>query len=358
MGQAFLNETQQSGPRGGDKLYSPNWFMGAAQHHAGKNGALQLVFMLSLEPATVTDRRYPLLFQTGETAYGKPSIDGQHPHDFVMSIGVEYALSLGENTTLELYFAPVGDPALGPVAYPHRASAMELPQAPIGHHWQDSSHIADEVITAGIAYKKFKVEASGFYGSEPDEFRWNIDTGPINSWSTRVWYLPNKDWAAQISLGHLVRPEVFEPGDQTRTTASIAYSRPMRGGGAWSSTVIWGRDHKSLVKRNLNSYAFESLLPVRSRTLRTGRVELVDKDELFADQPAVEQMLEHSYGTSSRIGTFTLGYTRDIGVFRRVQTGIGANLELYSLPARIKPYYGQHPLGGNVFLRFRLTPKA
>lgn len=357
MAQAFLNDTQQSGPQGGDKLYSTNWFMADAEHRLGKNGAFETQLMLSLEPATITDRRYPLLFQTGETAFGKPIIDGQHPHDFIMSLGFQYALSLGENTTLELYFAPVGDPALGPIAYPHRASAMELPQAPISHHWQDSTHIANEVVTAGIAYKKFKLEASGFYGAEPDEFRWDIDSGPINSWSTRLWYFPNKNWAAQFSAGHLTHPEVLEPGDQTRTTASLEYSRPMPGG-SWSSSLIWGRDHSTYTKRNTNSYLVESVVPIRRKNFITGRIELVDKDELFASQPNIETFLDTFYGSTFRIGAYTIGYTRDLDVFRHLETGIGANVEVYSLPAAIKPYYGDHPIGGNIFVRFRLKARS
>src|SRR5207248_9424582 len=132
------------------------------------------------------DRHYPFLFQTGETAFGKPIVDGQHPHDLIMGLGIQYARPLSEKTMFQIYFAPVGDPALGPVAFPHRASAMELPQATLGHHWQDSTHIANEVVTLGIAHKQFKLEASGFYGTEPNENRWNIDSGPINSWSTRL----------------------------------------------------------------------------------------------------------------------------------------------------------------------------
>ena len=118
--------------------------------------------MLSLEPATITGERYPLLFQTGETAYGKPIVDGQHPHNFIMGLGFHYTYQVTEDTFLSAYFAPVGDPALGPVAFPHRASAMELPQAPISHHWQDSTHISDEVVTVGISHRKLRLEASGF----------------------------------------------------------------------------------------------------------------------------------------------------------------------------------------------------
>ncbi len=357
MAQAFIVDTQQSGPRGGDKFYSTNWFMGTAQHRLGSKGALAIEVMLSLEPATITDRRYPLLFQTGETAYGKPIVDGQHPHDFVMALALEYAYSLTESTTFEVYIAPVGDPALGPVAYPHRASAMELPQATLAHHWQDSTHIVDDVVTAGVAYKKFKLEASGFHGAEPDEFRWNIDSGPLDSWSTRLWFFPTKNWAAQVSLGHLTHPEMLEPGDQTRATSSIEYSKPLPGG-SWSSSLIWGRKHSTYTKRNTNSYTLESVLPIRRKNLLTGRMELVDKDELFAGQPDIEEYLDAVYGSTFRIGAYTLGYTRDFKLLEHLQTGIGANVEFYSLPSAIKPYYGEHPIGGNVFVRVRLKRRA
>jgi hypothetical protein len=270
-----------------------------------------------------------------------------------MSLGILYARSLTENTMLEIYFAPVGDPALGPVAYPHRASAAELPQATLSHHWQDSTHIVNEVVTAGIAYKKFKLEASGFHGAEPDEYRWNIDSGSIDSWSGRLWYFPSKNWAAQVSVGHLSHPEMLERGDQTRSTASIEYVRPMPGG-SWSTSLIWGRDHRTYTKRNLNSYTAESVLTVHRRNLITGRAELVAKDELFAGQPYIEQQLDSHYGSTFRIGAYTLGYTRDIEIFRDIETGLGVNIEAYSLPSAIKPYYGNHPLGGNVYVRLRL----
>jgi hypothetical protein len=355
MGQGFLVDTQQSGPPGGDKLYSPNWFMASLEHRLGSQGAFQFNLMLSLDPATVTDRRYPLLFQTGETAYGRPLVDAQHPHNFIMALGVHYVRQLSENTTLETYFAPVGDPALGPVAYPHRASAMELPQAAISHHWQDSTHIANEVATVGIAYKKWKLEGSGFYGTEPGENRWIIESGPMNSWSGRLWFFPSKNWAAQFSGGRITRPEALEPGDQVRTTASLQYSKPFAGG-AWSSTVSWGRNHSTATKRDLNSYLIESVLPIERKNFITGRIELVDKDELFANQPELEEQLDRRYGSSFRIGAYTIGFTRDIAWLRNVETGIGANFSMYSLPDAIKPYYGEHPIGGNVFLRFRLRP--
>jgi len=355
MGVGFLSDIQQSGPRGADKLYSTNWFMASAEHRVGTNGAFQAELMLSLEPATIVNRRYPLLFQTGETAYSRPLVDSQHPHNFIMSLGFHYTHQLAEDTILDLYVAPVGDPALGPVAFPHRASAMELPQAPISHHWQDSTHIADDVVTVGLRYKRVKLEASGFYGSEPGEDRWIIDAGPINSWSTRLWFFPTKNWAAQVSFGRLAHPEVLEPGDQTRVTASVEYTRPMNGA-SWSSTLGWGRTHSTATFRNLNSFLAESVLPISPRNFVTGRFELVDKDELFASQTVLEERLDSLHGSTYRIGGCTLGYTRNIALLRNVETGIGANFTAYMLPDAIKPYYGSHPVGVNLFVRFRLRP--
>jgi hypothetical protein len=353
MANAFIVDTQQSGPRGGDKLYSTNWFMGSAAHRAGKKGMFEAELMLSLEPATITDRRYPLLFQTGETAFDKPIVDGQHPHNFIMGLGFHYSYEISEGTIVDLYAAPVGDPALGPIAYPHRASAMELPQAALSHHWQDSTHISDDVITLGISHRKLKLEASGFHGAEPGENRWIVQAGAIDSWSARLWYFPAKNWAMQVSGGRITHPEALEPGDQIRTTASVHYTRPMQGS-AWSSSLIWGRNHDTGSHHDLNSYLAESVLPVGTMNFITGRVELVDKDELFSDQSSLQAQLAGSAGSTFRIGSYTVGYTRDIPVFSRLETGIGFNFTAYSLPSAIKPYYGDHPTGGNLFIRFRL----
>jgi hypothetical protein len=352
MGQAFLVDTQQRSPRGGDKLYSTNWFMASASHPLF-GGSLLLETMLSLEPATVTDRRYPELFQTGETAYGRPLVDGQHPHNFVMGLGAHYAHRVGESVMLHFYYAPVGDPALGPVAFPHRASAMELPQAPIGHHWEDSTHISDNVATAGVGYKWLRLEASGFYGTESGENRWIIQTGPMNSYSSRLSVSPNKNWDAQVSAGRITHPEPDQPGDIVRTTASISYTRPLPAG-AWASSIIWGRNHETLTGRNLNAYLVETLYPIRHKNFLTARIELVDKDELFADQPALEAALDNSAGSTFRVQAYTGGYTRDIAQFRDLETGLGVNVTAYGIPAAIQPSYGVHPWGVNVFLRVRI----
>jgi hypothetical protein len=351
-GMAFVSAIQQSGPRGGDKVFSTNWLMGMAQREAGR-GSLMFRAMLSLDPATVTKRRYPELFQTGETAFGRPIIDGQHPHELFMELSVQYAHQFSENTTGNIYFAPVGDPALGPVAFPHRVSAMELPLAPLSHHLQDSTHIANNVITGGIRYGKIRFEASGFHGAEPGENRWEIDTGAIDSWSSRLTISPSENWSGQFSVGRLKKPEALEEGDIVRSTASITYSRPLPDG-VWSSSLIWGRNHKTAEQRNVNSYLAESVYQFKRRNYLAGRIELVDKDELFADQPEIDEELERTAGSVFRVAAFTVGYTRDFDIIPSIRTGIGANVTFHKIPSAIKPFYGDQPAGFVIFLRLRL----
>jgi hypothetical protein len=326
--------------------------MGMANREFGR-GSLMFRAMLSLDPATVTKRRYPELFQTGETAFGRPIIDGQHPHELFMELSVQYAWQFSENSTANIYFAPVGDPALGPVAFPHRVSAMELPLAPLSHHLQDSTHIANNVVTGGIKYVRIRFEASGFHGAEPGENRWDIDTGAIDSWSSRLTISPSDNWSGQFSVGRLSKPEALEEGDIVRTTASITYSRPLTGG-IWASSLIWGRNHKTAEQRNINSYLAESAYRFKERNHLAGRIELVDKDELFADQPELDDELARTAGSVFRVAGFTFGYTRDFDLIPGVQSGVGANVTFHRIPSAIKPFYGDHPTGFVVFLRFRL----
>jgi len=359
MGQAFAVATQQSGPRGGDKFYLSNWGMVSASRRIGR-GSFMLQLMFSLDPASVTQRSYPLLFQTGESAFGRPLVDGQHPHDFVMGLGAHYARPLGKNTLFHVYYAAVGDPALGPVAFPHRASALELPQNTLAHHLQDSTHIANNVATMAVKHRWLRLEASAFYGTEPNENRWNFDWGPMNSYSGRVSIFPSKNWMAQFSAGRLEEPErgagEDHAGDVVRTTASLHYTRPSGFGNAWSTSLIWGRNHNTGSGRNLNSYLVETLYPIARKDFLTGRFELVDKDELFANHHEQEHRLALSAGSTFRIRALTAGYTRDIGTFKNVEAGIGANVTAYWIPSAIKPYYGDHPSGVNIFMRFRLKP--
>lgn len=351
-GVAFLSEIQQSGPRGAGKLFSTNWLMPMAQRRLGK-GTLTLRAMLSLEPATVSRQRYPELFQQGETAFGRPIVDGQHPHDFFMELAALYDYKIGENTMLSVYFAPMGDPAMGPVAYPHRASASENPVAAIGHHLQDSTHVADDVITFGVTHRFLRLEASGFHGREPDEFRWDLDSGKIDSWSTRITINPARNWSGQYSIAQLHSPEALTADeDIRRMTASVSYNRPIHNGN-WASMLLWGRN-QSLLDGNVgNGFLAESTLKFLSRNSAWTRIENVDRTNqlLLGEKPLPPGFTERYF---TRVQAYTAGYDREIGHIPHLSTAIGGQVTWYGVPGALRPTYGAHPVGGLVFLRFRM----
>lgn len=354
-GEAFVNDIQQSGRRGADKFFSTNWFMPMAQWHKGSN-TITFRTMLSLEPATVTKQRYPELFQEGETAYGRPIVDGQHPHDFFMEVAALYDRQIGDNALLSFYAAPVGDPAMGPTAYPHRASASENPLAALGHHLEDSTHISDDVITAGLTYRTVRVEASGFHGREPDEFRWNIDTGKIDSWSTRLTINPGRNWSGQYSFANLTSPEALHPEeDVQRMTASIMYNRPLARGN-WATSLIWGRNRDLGDGQVFNGYLAESTLRFFDRNYVWGRIENVDRTNELAlgERPEPTGFSERFL---ARVQAYTLGYDREFKTVPHLSTAIGGQVTLYSAPNSLNPIYGTHSVGVVAFVRFRPTSK-
>src|SRR5204863_8412876 len=107
--------------------------------------------MLSVDPATVGKSGYPLLLQTDEAVNGLPLIDRQHPHDLFMELAATYNHPLGrDGGSVFLYAGLPGEPALGPPTFMHRFSGTEIPEAPISHHWLDSTHITFGVVTGGL----------------------------------------------------------------------------------------------------------------------------------------------------------------------------------------------------------------
>jgi hypothetical protein len=350
-GEVFLSEMQQTGPRGANKFSSTNWFMPMAQRKLGR-GTLTLRTMLSLEPATIGQERYPELFQQGETAFGRAIVDGQHPHNFFMEVAAIYDYHITENTVLTFYAALVGDPALGPPAYPHRASASENPIAPLGHHLEDSTHISDDVVTAGITYRMFRLEASGFHGQEPDEYRWDIDSGRIDSWSARATINPRQNWSFQYSIGQLASPEeLFSDEDTRRMTASLIYNRPIHDGN-WASMLLWGRN-QSLQDGNVgNAYLLESTLRFLNRNNAWTRIENVDRtNELLLGESFLPSGFVERYFT--RVQAYTAGYDREIGNIPHLSAAIGGQITWYGVPSILQSTYGSHPFGAVVFFRLR-----
>ena len=219
----FAEFNHQGGPRGGSEFVVPNWWMGMASRETSK-GRLTLNAMLSLDPATVGTDGYREIFQAGEALNGEPLIDRQHPHDFFMQLAAIWRTPITDATGFTLAGGPAGEPALGPVAFMHRASAADNPTAPLSHHTFDSTHIAFGVVTAAVDHGPWVVEGSVFNGREPDQHRWNMDFGPLDSFSGRVWFKPNDEWEFQASRGRLEDPEELEPGDTIRSTLSASWT--------------------------------------------------------------------------------------------------------------------------------------
>jgi hypothetical protein len=360
----FMLDTQQASQRGGDKFFSTNWLMPMAQRKLGP-GQLTLQGMFSLEPATVTGERYPMLFEQGETAYGLPIVDGQHPHNLVMGLGAYYDLRLGEKGLLSFYAAPVGDPAIGPTAYPHRASAAEDPVATLGHHQEDSTHVAYDVATVGLTYGIARVEASGFHGREPDEHRWEMQQGAIDSWATRLTVQPGRNWSGQYSYARIHSPEQLFPAEnQERMTSSVMYNRPLARGN-WASTALWGRTRdlapsgfaSPSASAKENSYLLESTLRfarsnyVWTRIENAGRSnELLNGEKPFPSS-FVEQPLTH-------VQAYTFGYDHEVKLLPRIESAIGAQVTVYGVGRPLQPIYGSDPIGINVFVRLRVKGKT
>ncbi|HYX69193.1 MAG TPA: hypothetical protein VE825_08670 [Terriglobales bacterium] len=342
-GNLVAGYNQQGGPRGAGKAQAMDFAMFMEQHKLGR-GTIEFREMLSAEPLTAPHPGFPELFQTGETYHGQPLVDHQHPHDVFGEVSLLFSVPIREKVSWFFYGAPAGEPALGPVAFLHRYSAADIPAAPLGHHVQDSTHISFGVVTSGFVLGPVKLEGSLFNGREPDEARYNFDFAPMSSWSVRAAARPGKNWEAQYSFGHLVRPEATEPTDIDRQTASVSYNRPIARGN-WATSLIWGRNRKLQSRTTQNSYLLESELNFLDKDYGLTRLELVDKDELFPALPPPEP--------SFRIGAYTFGGVRDLVHDSKLQLGLGAAVTFYSKPSSLNAAYGDNPVSFQIFLRVR-----
>jgi len=342
----------QGGPRGTKKFESENWFMAMALHRLG-SGMLELRGMFSAEPFTLARGGSPLLFQTGESYKGQPLIDKQHPHDLFMELSAQYTMPLGDRGTWFTYFGYPGEPALGPTAFMHRASASENPSAPLSHHLQDSTHVSFGVFTTGFTYRWLKLEGSIFNGREPDENRYNFEAHPWNSRSVRLSVAPATNWSMQFSHALLRNPETLEPGDTRRTTASISYNKLLKGG-TWATSLIWGRNHESrgAENLNLNGYTTESTLNFGGKNYVYTRLELVDKNNILGSEDRLRLRIKEEH-PSFRIGAYTFGGVRDVWNTEKLTLGIGSDVTFYSKPPILDSIYGNNPVSWKLFLRIR-----
>jgi len=351
-GDAFLQYDNQGGPRGADQFGSINWGMLMAMREIG-GGTLHLHGMMSAEPLTIGAGGYPLLLQSGETYQGVPLHDRQHPHDLFMELSALYERPIARGLGFMFYAAPVGEPAIGPVAYMHRPSALNDLFAPLAHHWTDATHITYGVLTAGLFTRHIKVEGTLFNGREPDEDRYDFDFHALDSYGARLSVNPTPHWALMASYGYLKEPEALHPEEnQHRVGASVLHTVRLRRQGEWASALVYGAN-KHVEPPGINgtwehSIMAESNLQLDPRNSIFGRLEYVRKtgEDLSLAEPLSAQEFD--------IGTLSLGYIREFAGYRGATFGIGGRGAINLVPAALEDTYGSRtPVGVAVFFRVR-----
>ncbi len=347
-GAIFPRYTNVSTRRGDDRIDAPNWIMGMYSHPFGDSAQIGGRLMMSLDPLTEGGRGYPLLFQTGESWRGQPLHDRQHPHDLFDEMSISYSQKFDSDFSAYLYFGYPGEPALGPPTFMHRLSAMDDPDAPLGHHWQDSTHVTFGVATAGLVWQNVKVEGSIFTGREPDEDRYDFDQPRFDSYSGRISWNPRQNLALQFSHGYIKSPEALEPGlKRHRTTASVIYNLPLGNDRNWSNSFVWGQNHDT-GEGKTQSFLLESNYQ-RGRDTVYARWERVEKSghELVLD-PLDESRIFPVSG-------YTIGYVRDLSHGSGIDIGLGTQFTINDRPDGLDRYYGDD-LGYAFQFFLRLRP--
>jgi hypothetical protein len=324
---------RQGGPRGDSKVFSESMGMLMGSRPLGDHGTLGLRAMLSLDPL-MGRRGYPLLFATGETADGKTGlVDRQHPHDLFMELAASYAYDFGDGTAISLYAGLPGEPALGVPTFMHRVSGIDNPEAPIGHHWFDSTHVTFGVVTAGYSASKWKLEASAFKGREPDQRRYDIEKPKLDSWSVRAFFNPTDNWSLQASTGHITSPERLHPeDDEQRTTVSATYNAPLDNDGRFAATLAYSiKDIRP--GPTLHAWLAETSYRWTAQNTIFARAERVQENELFEEpSPLAGQVIT--------VNKLTAGYVRTVRVSDHLSLDIGGLASAYAYPQKLTPSYG------------------
>ena len=332
-GAIFPRYTNVSTRRGDDRIDAPNWIMGMYSHLLGDSAQIGGRLMMSLDPLTEGGRGYPLLFQTGESWHDQPLHDRQHPHDLFDELSISYSQKFCAGLSTYLYFGYPGEPALGPPTFMHRASAMDDPDAPLGHHWQDSTHVTFGVATAGVVWRNVKIEGSVFTGREPDENRYDFDRPRFDSYSGRISWNPTQNLALQVSYGYIESPEELEPDlKRHRTTASVIYDLPLGYDSNWSNTFVWGQNHDT-GEGKTQSFLVESNYQRGCDTVYV-RWERVEKSgqELVLNSAANSRIFP--------VSGYTVGYVRDLSHGDGLDFGLGTQFTINGRPDTLDRYYG------------------
>lgn len=349
-GNIFLRYNNQDvtnkGVRGDSKFDVPNWLMAMGQRPIGEKGLFRFSAMLSADAIIAGGSGYPLLFQSGETWKGKALIDRQHPHDLFSELSVSYTHSFTQKIDLFAYIGYPGEPALGPVAFMHRPSALYNPDAPLSHHWVDATHITFGVATLGFRFGKFKIEGSSFTGREPDENRYNFDKPRFDSRSARLSFNPTANWALQVSQAYIKSPEPLHAGeDVNRTTASAIYSKPIAKNVLFNAAGVWGMN-KTAGHDGEHAALVEASLAIRKLAVYT-RYEMVQKS---VEELALNELL-YGHDAIFPVNALTLGAAYDVLEVKPLRLSAGAQFSVYSADDRLDNLYGNNPMAAEIYLR-------
>ena len=348
MSHARLNAVydRQQGPRGDDKTFAAGMVMSEATRVLASEDVVRIRAMLSPDPLMGASG-YPLLLATGETANGRdPLIDHQHPHNLVMELSGSFSHPLGSEDNAYLYAGLPGEPACGPPAFMHRLSILDSPEAPISHHWLDSTHITNGVVTVGYVHSIFKLEASRFHGREPDQYRYRIEPGPLDSTAARFSWNPAQTLSLQVSWARQISPEQLAPReDETRSSASAIYTEPLGANRYWSTTAAYGYRHASSGPR-LWAYLIESAVKPTDLWTIFARFERETNNELtdFGGQSSPVYVVAKA----------SVGAIHDWRVADHVKLGLGGLVSRDWVPAAPKPAYGDAPGGAMGFVRLAI----
>ncbi|MGH7529555.1 MAG: hypothetical protein ACREMN_04160 [Gemmatimonadales bacterium] len=330
--------TYQGSPRGDDELHVVNWGMLSAMRPIG-TGRISLRFMASADPWTVGAEGYPLLLQSGESYRGAPLVDRQHPHDLWIELAGLWEQPLSRKVAVMVYAAAVGEPAVGPAAYLHRPSAQSDPYAPLGHHWQDATHISYGVVTAGVYTREVKLEASTFNGREPDEERTDFDFRSLDSYSVRLTANAGALWSLSTWYAYLETPEQLHPDETVQRYGAALLTAQ----GPLNAAFIWGANRPLGAETVRHSLLAEADLALGHGHHFFGRAEYVRKsaEELVVSGAPPEELYH--------LGGLALGYFKEWG-----ELGIGVRGSAGLVPRTLEGEYASRvPLGIAVFSRWR-----
>ena len=329
-GTAFVQYARTFETRGTYQFGSVNRAMVQAGGPAA-GGVVRFDFMGSAEPLTLTKRGVPQLLQASFHVDGETITDRAHPSPWIMELAGSYERAWGTDGAVSVYAAAIGEPALGPPVYLHRASAAANPVVPLGHHLQDDTHSSYGVVSAGVRWQSLHVEASAFNERQPENANtvFYYDGARLDAYAGRATIAAGAGWSVFGSYGYM--PEMtagHSHGAQHRIGAGAIRTSP-----AWSFSAVYGANDPVGSDRPRRALLFEAEHHSSGGGVLFGRAE-------FVQRTAEELALVGSINAVQDVGAVQLGYGWNVLARGRVTTRLGAHATLDVVTPQLEPFYG------------------